>query len=304
MTDPRINLALEEFVVRNFSDAEYLLLYTNTPTVVLGKHQNALEEANLAFANERGIPVIRRISGGGTVYHDTGNLNFSIITKHDKKKHNNYQPFLSPIITTLREWGVESRLNNRNSLVLADGRKFSGNAQFTSRDRMMSHGTLLFNSDLDALNTVLQPKVDTVESKAVQSVRSRVANLCEVLPEGTTLEGFCERIRFGFIGENARARCLTEAEWAQVHTLASEKYSSWEWNIGRSPQFVVEHKVRWNNRQRLLRLRVVNGVIAEAFLDDSTNDDSLRALLGKRYDPTNVKELTPAIHAATDNAKG
>ena len=293
VTDPRINLALEEFAVRNFSDGEYLLLYVNMPTVVLGKHQNALEEIDLPYAAKNDIAVIRRISGGGAVYHDAGNLNFSVITDHRQGLHNNYQPFLAPVIATLAGWGVESRLNNRNSLVLADGRKVSGNAQFTSRGRMMSHGTLLFRSDLNMLNKVLLSKEKPVESRAVASVRSRVANLSEVLPPETSFEEFRGRVLEGFIGDTVQVRTLTDEEWRLVHELADEKYDRWEWNIGRSPQFVVQRDVNVRGESISVRLRVVDGMIAEVLLAEETGSTAsdCSALVGRRYDPVQIDAM-------------
>lgn len=289
-TDPRINLALEEFVVRNFSEGEYLLLYVNAPAVVLGKHQNALEEIDLPYASEHDIAVIRRISGGGAVYHDGGNLNFSVITDHVQSLHNNYQPFLAPVIDTLDKWGVESRLNNRNSLVLADGRKISGNAQFTSRGRMMSHGTLLFRSDLEMLNKVLLSREKPVESRAVASVRSLVANLSEVLPPETSFAEFRERILHGFAGEDVEVKALTDEQWREVHTLANEKYDRWEWNIGRSPQFVVQRDVSVGGENIPVRLRVVDGMIAEvsSAREGGVCSSEYSVLVGRRYDPVRI----------------
>ena len=239
--DPRLNLALEEFLVRNRREGEYLLIYVNDPSVILGKHQNNLEEVDSRIADAGSIEVVRRISGGGAVYHDRGNINFSIITDHTPEKHNNYRPFLEPIIQLLHELGVESRLNNRNSLVLEDGRKFSGNAQFASRGRMISHGTLLFNADLDQLNRVLQPRSHPVESRAVQSIRSAVVNIGSVLPEQMDQKTFCDHLARAFVGGKKSVEQLTDQEWEEVRTLARTRYSSWEWNIGRTPQFVVRH---------------------------------------------------------------
>lgn len=306
-TDPRLNLALEEFVFRNFTEGEYLLLYVNAPSVILGKHQNMLEEVDPGFAEGQGIPVVRRISGGGAVYHDTGNLNFSVITAHDPAKHNNYESFVAPVIRALRLLGVEARLNSRNSLVAADGRKISGNAQFTSRGRMLSHGTLLFNSDLDALNAVLQPVVGEIESHAVQSVRSRVVNIGELLPEPMTMEDFRDHIARVCTGtepgEEIPQRRLTEEEWRKVQRLAEEKYGSWEWNIGRSPKFTVGHRIGGGPEggEHLVRLRVADGIIEGVELASTESDPSLSDVLsglpGRRYEPSKIRSLLSALFA-------
>lgn len=292
-TDPRLNLALEEFVFRNFVEGEYLLLYINRPSVILGKHQNVLEEVDLSIAEERGIPVVRRISGGGAVYHDTGNLNFSVITAHDPKKHNNYESFLAPALAALRKLGVHAHLNTRNSVVVGDGRKISGNAQFTSRGRMLSHGTLLFNSDLDLLNAVLQPIGGDIESHAVQSVRSRVVNIVELLSAPMTIEEFRDHIARAYTGvgkdEPVPMRTLTIDEWDRVRSLALEKYGSWEWNIGRSPKFTITHRGVEQGVEWSVRLRVADGIIEEAEVESGGNDSVTAALLkGHRYEPSEI----------------
>ena len=217
--DPRLNLALEEFILRDRKEGDYLILYINEPSVIIGKHQNVMEEVGLRFVEEQGIPVVRRISGGGAVYHDLGNLNFSVITDHTPERHNNYESFLAPVISTLHTLGVESRLNNRNSLVLNDGRKFSGNAQFASRGRMVSHGTLLFNSNLDALAIALQPDALPLESRAVQSIRSHVVNLESVLESVISIEAFQQNIQQGFLQDELRVEDLTTTEWSRWKNL-------------------------------------------------------------------------------------
>src|SRR5690554_2341039 len=145
--DPHLNLALEEYIVRNFKDKDYLLFYINEPSIIIGRNQNTLEEINQSYVEENGIHVVRRISGGGAVYHDLGNLNFSFITNYDKKSLNNFRKFTEPIINVLQSLEVNAELKGRNDIV-ADGRKISGNAQFSTAKRMFSHGTLLFDSNL------------------------------------------------------------------------------------------------------------------------------------------------------------
>ncbi|MGE3801730.1 MAG: biotin/lipoate A/B protein ligase family protein, partial [Candidatus Kapaibacterium sp.] len=233
-SDPRVNLALEEYIVRTRKEGDYLLVYVNDPTVVIGKHQNVLEEVNHTFVGANGIRLVRRISGGGAVYHDEGNLNFSLITDHSPEKHNNYLPFLSPILDLLATMGVEGKLNNRNSLVLRDGRKFSGNAQFASRGRMMSHGTLLFDTNLTALTSVLSPEANVENSKAVQSVRSDVANLRDQLPGEIDQEAFTQELIRSYAGYSPTVEALAESEWREVEELARTKFDSWEWYFGRT----------------------------------------------------------------------
>ncbi len=290
--DPRINLALEEFIVRNRPDRDYLLLYVNDPSVILGKHQNALEEVDRMFALGEGIQVVRRISGGGAVYHDRGNLNFCIVTDHSPERHNNYRPFLKPVIDLLATLGVRAELNNRNSLVLADGRKFSGNAQFASRGRMLSHGTLLFDSDLEALTAALSPKVRLMESRAVQSIRSDVVNLRSVLPSGMTQKEFSDRLIREFSGGEPTVEGLSDGDWKEVTELAERKYASWEWNFGRTPRFVLRHTLP---NGCSFELTVRDGVIEEVEIETEREPEpwvpAMKSLRGKRYEAAMLKEI-------------
>lgn len=287
ITDPRINLALEEYVARNRGVKEDLLLfYVNDPCVVLGKHQNVLEEIDLGLARERGVRVVRRISGGGAVYHDRGNLNFSILTRHDPAWYNRYEPFLDPIIAALRPLGIEATINSRNSLVV-DDRKISGSAQFTSRERMLCHGTLLFESDLDLLDRVLQPREAAgITSHAVQSVRSRVVNLNEIIAPSMTMGEFRDHLIASLAGKDPVIDRLSEEEWTEVHRLAREKYDTWEWNYGRSPKYAMRREIDTERGRAHVELMIVDGIVVDVRLLDASDgaNEMLRALRGKRFD--------------------
>jgi lipoate---protein ligase len=263
INDPRVNLALEEYALRNFDIGEsYLLFYVNEPSVIIGKHQNTVEEINQDFIHERGIHVVRRISGGGAVYHDLGNLNFSFITRYDISRFNNYAEFNGPVIRALRKLGVPAELSGRNDIV-ADGRKISGNAQFTTQERMFSHGTLLFDSTLDDVVRALNVKAGKIESKGIKSIRSRVANITEFLDRPMTVEELrltlLEEI-FGSATDLPR-RELTDEEWEGVHRLSESKYRTWEWNYGLSPKFNVQRVKRFGIGEIDARLDVEEGVI-------------------------------------------
>ncbi len=261
--DPRINLALEEYCLRNLTmDHDYLLFYINDPSVIIGKHQNTLEEVNMDVIGKRSIVVVRRISGGGAVYHDHGNLNFSFMTKYDKAHFNNYQKFTEPVIKALHALGVNAELTGRNDIVV-DGRKISGNAQFTSKDRMFSHGTLLFDSHLEDVVDALNVKAGKIESKGIKSIRSRVANISEFMKEPMSITEFREYILkyiFGDVEEIPRAE-LTENDWKRVHELAETKYSKWDWNFGESPEFNVRHAKRFPFGEVEVRIMVEKGFI-------------------------------------------
>lgn len=158
ITDPRINLAIEEYCVKHLDPEQtYLLFYVNQPSIIIGKNQNTIEEINTKYVEDNGIIVVRRLSGGGAVYHDLGNLNFSFITKDDGDSFHNFKKFTEPVIQALRQLGVEAELSGRNDIV-ADGRKISGNAQFSTKGRIFSHGTLMLDSAIDHVVSALKVK--------------------------------------------------------------------------------------------------------------------------------------------------
>jgi lipoate-protein ligase A len=261
--DPYLNLALEEYCLRNVDISEtYLLFYINEPSIIIGKNQNTLEEINHEYVRENNIHVVRRISGGGTVYHDHGNLNFSFITKYDPKHFNNYKEFTGPVINVLHKLGVNAELSGRND-ILVDGKKISGNAQFTNKDRMFSHGTLLFDSAIDNVVSALNVKIGKIESKGIKSVRSRVANISEYMEQKLTTEEFrqtlLDNIFEGF--SEIPKLILSDEDWQKVTELADKKYRTWEWNYGLSPKFNLQKTKRFPIGEIDIRLQVENGLI-------------------------------------------
>lgn len=263
ITDPSINLALEEYALRNFDYShDYLLFYINEPSIIIGRNQNTLEEINHEYVEENGIHVIRRISGGGAVYHDLGNLNFSFITNYDKKSLLNFLKFTSPIITILKEMGMNAELSGRND-ILVDGKKISGNAQFSSAKRMFSHGTLLFDTDLNEVSNALNVKMSKIQSKGHKSVRSRVANISEFLEGEMDVEAFRSHILEGLFQnvESFETYRLSEEEWEKVYELREEKYANWDWNYGKSPNFNIQRNKRFSIGEIDLRLDVEKGFI-------------------------------------------
>jgi lipoate-protein ligase A len=295
ITDPRINLALEEYVLRNVKrDESFLLFYINEPSIIIGRNQNTLEEINHEYVRDRGIHVVRRISGGGAVYHDFGNLNFSVITNYALEKFNKYDEFTRPVVDVLRSLGVPAELSGRNDMV-ADGRKISGNAQFTSGGRMFSHGTVLFDSKLDEVVAALNVKMGKIESKGLKSVRSRVVNISEFLQTPITIEEFrgliLERI-FGSRTELPQLE-LGEADWAAVHELSARKYMTWEWNYGESPQFNVQKTHRFPAGEIDLRIDVQEGRISALrvygdFIGSADVAGLETILRGVRYEPEDL----------------
>ncbi len=265
VNDPSINLALEEYALRNFDmGKDYLLFYINEPSIIIGRNQNTLEEINYGYIEDNGIQVVRRMSGGGAVYHDFGNLNFSFMTNHDVKSLNNFLKFTAPVIKVLNEMGVPANLKGRNDIV-ADDKKISGNAQFSTGKRMFHHGTLLLNSDLGEVANALNVKMSKIQSKGHKSVRSRVANISEFLSENMEIEEFRQRILKGLYEEreNFTTYKLSAEDWQGVHKLREEKYTTWEWNYGSSPKFNIKRTKRFPIGEIDLRINVERGNITE-----------------------------------------
>lgn len=263
ITDPRINLAIEEYALKNLDINEtYLLFYINEPSIIIGKNQNTIEEINTEYVEKNGIHVVRRLSGGGAVYHDLGNLNFSFITKDDGESFHNFRKFTEPVVNALRKLGVNAELSGRNDL-LAEGRKISGNAQFSTRGRMFSHGTLLFDSEIESVVSALNVKKDKIESKGIKSIRSRVANISEFLSEKVTIEQFRSLLLKNiFEGlDDIPEYVLTDHDWDKIHELSKERYQNWDWNYGKSPKFNLQHSHRFPVGQIDVRFEVNKGIV-------------------------------------------
>lgn len=306
VTDPALNLAIEEYILRSIpGEDDYLLFYINEPSIIIGKNQNTVEEINAEYVRENNLHVVRRLSGGGAVYHDLGNLNFSFIMKDDGGSFHNFRKFTEPVVQALRKLGVDAELTGRNDLQVGE-RKISGNAQFHSKGKMFSHGTLLFDSEIENVVSALKVNAEKYVSKSTKSIRSRVANISEFLKEPMTIERFREALlRSLFDGtDDIPYYELSEQDWEQVRKLADERYRSWEWNYGRSPSFNVQQKKRIEGVGTFdVRLQVVEGVIAEAaifgdYFGRGDSADVAAQLAGTRYEASALRELTDQLDLA------
>lgn len=271
ITDPSLNLALEEYCLFNLGRrSECLLLYVNDPSVIIGRNQNPFEETDFGFVSHAGIPVVRRVSGGGAVYHDRGNLNFSFVSRASRDRVGFYRHLTRPVRDTLLALGVPAEWNARNDIV-ANGRKISGNAQYVSSNRMLSHGTLLFNADLKALSTALAGTLAPLASKGLKSVRAEVANISDFLSASLSLEAFSRRILEAVAGANGDVDDyrLSDAEWQAVRELADRKYRTWDWNIGKTPEFVFRTLLPIQTGEVSAELRVNRGVIRNVTVTDN-----------------------------------
>ena len=301
-TDPRVNLAIEEYLLRNLEiEDDILLFYINEPSIIIGRNQNTLEEINLAYVEEHGIHVVRRLSGGGAVYHDLGNLNFSFITLSGKENLHNFKKFTAPVIQALNEMGVPAELRGRNDIVVGD-RKISGNASFGARGRMFSHGTLLYDSDLSHLTEALQVKPGKFESKGIKSIRSRVANINEFIDEPMDIETFRLRLLESiFSGERVIPQyLLTPADWYAIDQLCTERYKCWDWNYGQSPAFNLQKTQRFPAGEIDARIDVQNGLVQSVkFYGDFFGQEDVaelqERLAGVRYRRESIAEVLQGI---------
>ena len=238
------NIATEEYLLRH-TEHEVFLLYVNRPSIIVGVHQNSIAEINYDYVREQNIPVVRRLTGGGTVFHDLGNLNFCFIMKSAEDSPWNFQRYTAPILELLQELGVNAILKGRNDLVI-DDLKFSGNAKLVEKGKILQHGTILFSSRMGDLTAALKVNPLKFSDKAVKSIRSRVTNVSEHLPHPLSLQDFTAKLRTKVhsIYPEVQDYAFDESEVQSIQKLADEKYSTWDWNFGSSPKYNLSRAIR------------------------------------------------------------
>ncbi|MDT8401885.1 MAG: lipoate--protein ligase [Bacteroidales bacterium] len=260
-TDPWFNLAAEEYLFRNF-EADIFMVYINARSVIIGKHQNPLGEVNARFLEENNIPLIRRISGGGTVYHDEGNINYTLIRNTEDGKQANFSEYTLPVISFLKKEGVDAYRGDKNEIRTGDY-KVSGNAEHVFKNRVLHHGTLLFSADLELMSRCLQQPDAEISSRGVKSNRSRVANL-EGYMEGVNSTGhlgmkLIEHIKTVF--PNSESYELSEEDDNNINDLKNNKFMSWEWNYAWGPDYTFAKTFRIGQEEATVRLEVSKGMI-------------------------------------------
>jgi len=261
-TNPYFNLALEEFAFGQMDARESIfMLWQNENTIVVGKYQNTAEEINREYVAEHGIRVVRRLSGGGAVYHDKGNLNFTFITDQKKFADFNFRAFTRPVLEALEELGVHAAFTGRNDLVL-DGRKFSGNSQYARHGRVLHHGCIMLDSNLDVVRDALRVRDAKFSSKSVKSVRSRVTTINEHAPRKITMDEFKGALkRRVFAGNDVAEYALTDADRRSVQTLMREKYETWDWNYGFSRPYSMRREQKFDGGLVTVDMDASRGVI-------------------------------------------
>lgn len=300
-TDPYFNLALEEYLLRE-KNGEYFVLWRDEPCIVVGKNQNTLSEINEEYIKKHDIKVVRRQSGGGAVFHDLGNLNFTFIVEDDGKKFNDFKTFVIPIIGVLNELGVKAEFSGRNDLLI-DGKKFSGNAQCKYKNRVMHHGTLLFSSDIFNLSDALISKPIKFSDKAVKSVSSRITNISEHLKESFSVTDFKNKI-FEYIGREEKDKVITtldNEEIEEVKNLVKTKYETWQWNFGQSPKYNFYNEKKLSAGTIELSIDVEKGIMKHIkifgdFFGEGNIEDIEKALIGKKHNTEEIQGVIDNIN--------
>jgi lipoate---protein ligase len=280
-TDPYFNLAAEEYFLKNFQE-DFFMLWRSRPTVVVGKHQNALAEINHEFVRTHQIPVARRLSGGGTVFHDLGNLNFTFIRNVEKIQEVNFKIFTFPIIEALKILGVEAYTTGRNDLLI-DGKKISGNAEHVHKNRVLHHGTLLYNSQLIALKDALKVDLSKFEDKAVQSNRSEVTNIAPYMPLPMTVENF-GNVLFSEISKQMAGSQIynpTQSDLEAIQKLCDEKYRTWDWIFGYSPRYRFTNKLKTDKGEIFISLLVEKGLLFEVAFSGAISAELSQKITGE-----------------------
>ena len=282
--DPFFNLASEEYFFRHKKE-NIIILYVNSPSIIVGKHQNCLEEINLEFVVKNKLPVIRRISGGGTVYHDEGNLNFTFITNSEEGKQVDFRKFIEPVNLFLRGRGVTVEVGDKNE-IRSGGLKFSGNAEHVFRNRVMHHGTILFSSDLHKLGAALKRGDAVFVSRSVHSNRTNVGNLEGVVKGIKTTEQLKEEF-FNFLEiyyENTARQNPGKNDIEEINKLAGEKYKTWGWNFAYGPAYEMSNSFTVGSEKCNVWLKVEKGVIQDCRIDGCEGKDVLeKALTGASH---------------------
>ncbi|HEM5082058.1 TPA: lipoate--protein ligase [Streptococcus suis] len=303
--DPAYNIALEAYAFKELTDIdEIFILWINEPAIIIGKHQNAIEEINKEFTDEKGIHVVRRLSGGGAVYHDLNNLNYTIISNKSEEGAFDFKTFSKPVIDTLATLGVEANFTGRNDLEI-DGKKICGNAQAYAQGRMMHHGCLLFDVDMSVLASALKVSKDKIESKGVKSVRARVTNINNELPEKMTVLEFKDAILNQMKQEypDMDEYVLSEDDLTRIQVIRDSQFATWDWTYGQTPDYTVERSVRYPAGKITTYIKAEKSVIESIkiygdFFGIGDVSDIEKLLVGTRYEYTDVLAKLQEIDTA------
>lgn len=299
-TDPYFNIATDEYIFKHLQE-DCFMLWQNDNAIIVGKHQNALAEINLDYVREKDIKVVRRLSGGGAVYHDMGNVNFSFTRTGEEGDLVDFRRYTKPILEVLQSLGVEALFEGRNDLSIA-GKKFSGNAEHVFKNKVLHHGTLLFSSEMRDISGALKINPLKYKDRAVKSVPKRVTNISDHLQEAISLDQFIERIMAHIIAiyPEARPYEFSAADLAAIQKIRDEKYATWEWNFGYSPNYNFQQGVRTAGGTLEIHLQVEQGQIkAASFTGDFFHLQDLQpleqVLVGRSHEEKALREALSQI---------
>lgn len=272
--NPYFNIATEEYLLKNFNH-DLFFLYINEPSIIIGKHQNTMAEINVPYTFENRLKVVRRLSGGGTVFHDSGNLNYCFIQKGKEGFLVDFKKYTQPILNTLQKIGINAYLRGKSDLVI-NNLKFSGNAEHVYRKKILHHGTLLFNSELNKLNEAIKCDWTKFDDKAVRSNRSTVTNISSHLSSPLSINEFQVKIFEEVETNNVdfEEYFLTEKDNHEIEKLIREKYNTWEWNFAYSPKYKLAQSIETEVGIISSKIEIEKGLIVKAdlLLNNSENN--------------------------------
>ncbi len=265
--DPYFNIAAEEYILEDFTQ-DVFLLYINSPSIIVGRYQNTISQLNPEYIRQNDIKVVRRLTGGGAVFHDQGNLNFSFICHKSSDDDHSFERYTEPIINYLHTLGIKAELKGRNDLII-DGKKFSGNARLTTATKILQHGTLLFSASMSDLTQALKSDPLKFKDKSVKSIQSRVTNISEHLPESLSVQEFEIKLVEYIISSYPEAQpySLNSIDIGRINYKSNDKYSTWNWNFGNSPKYDYDKTVRTKGGILEVRLIVSDGIIKQMVLN-------------------------------------
>ncbi|WP_392486232.1 lipoate--protein ligase [Haloimpatiens sp. FM7315] len=299
--DPYLNHALEEYFLK-YTNEDCFILWRNKPSILIGKNQNTLKEINLDYVKEHNIEIVRRVSGGGTVFNDLGNLNYTFITKKEGN-FANFKVLAKPVLNSLKKLGVDAEFSGRNDLIV-DGKKFCGNAQYAYKNRVLHHGTLLFDSDLENLHKALNVNKLKFKDKSVKSCKSRVCNIRDfIFDRNMNVEEFKN-----FLIEDVMAQYnvkkfyeLGEEDLKKVKEIADNKYRTWQWNYGSSPNFNFFNEDKFSCGLIQISIDIKEGIIRDIkingdFFGKKDIAELEEVMKGARYEEKVLRECVDRIN--------